>query len=54
VMLNKAILCYIFNWSHGSPHVYSLVGSLVLGALGALVGRYCCSSYRVANPFQLL
>ena len=28
-MPNKAILCYIFGWSHGSLHVYSLVGGLV-------------------------
>jgi hypothetical protein len=35
VMPNKAILCYICSWSHGSPpsHVYSLVGGLVSGNL---------------------
>jgi hypothetical protein len=26
LMSNKAILCYICGWSHGSLHVYSLVG----------------------------
>ena len=25
VMPDKAILCYISSWSHGSPHVYSLL-----------------------------
>jgi hypothetical protein len=29
LMPNKAILCYICDWSHGSFHVYSLVGGLV-------------------------
>ena len=28
-MSNKAILCYICSWSHGSLQVYSLVGGLV-------------------------
>jgi hypothetical protein len=28
-MSNKVILCYICGWSHGSFHVYSLVGGLV-------------------------
>ena len=31
LMTNKAILCYICSWSHGSLHVYSLVGDLVPG-----------------------
>jgi hypothetical protein len=34
LMSNKAILCYICGWSHGSLHMYSLVGSLVLGSSG--------------------
>ena len=29
LMSNKAILCYIFSWSHGSLHVYSLVGGVI-------------------------
>jgi hypothetical protein len=29
LMSEKAILCYICVWSHGSLHVYSLVGGLV-------------------------
>jgi hypothetical protein len=28
-MLDKGILCYICSWSHGSLHVYYLVGGLV-------------------------
>ena len=57
VMSNKAILCYICSWSHGSLHVYSLVGVFYfiffpLGDLGVLVGSYCCSSYGAAIPFS--
>jgi hypothetical protein len=29
LMFNKAILRYMCSWSHGSLHVYSLVGGLV-------------------------
>jgi hypothetical protein len=29
LMTNKAILCYMCGWSHGSLHVYPLVGGLV-------------------------
>jgi hypothetical protein len=42
----------IFGWSHGSLHVYSLVGSLDPGSSGVLVGWYCCSSYGAANCFS--
>ena len=31
---NKAVFCYICNWSHGSLHEYSLVGDLVPGNSG--------------------
>jgi hypothetical protein len=31
---SKAIFCYICTWSHGSLHVYSLVGGLVPGSSG--------------------
>jgi hypothetical protein len=31
---DKAILCYICSWSHGSLHVYFLVGGLVPGSSG--------------------
>ena len=34
LMPNKAILCYIWGWRHGSLHVYSLVGGLVPGSSG--------------------
>ena len=34
LMSKKAMLCYICGWSHGSLHVYSLVGSLVPGSSG--------------------
>ena len=37
LMSNKAILCYICGWSHGSFHVYSLVGGLVPGSSGGTV-----------------
>jgi hypothetical protein len=34
LMSNKAILCYICGRSHGSLHMYSLVGGLVPGSSG--------------------
>ena len=34
LVLDKAILCYICSWSHGSLHVYSLIGGLVPGSSG--------------------
>jgi hypothetical protein len=34
LMPDKAILCYICRWSHGSLHVYSLVGGLVRESSG--------------------
>jgi len=37
---NKAILCYICSWSHGSVHVYSLGSGLVPGVL---VSWHSCS-----------
>jgi len=48
LMPNKAIFCYICNWSHGSVHVYSLDGGLVPVSSGCW---YCCS-YGLANPFS--
>jgi hypothetical protein len=33
-MSNKALLCYIYTRSHGSLHVYFLVGGLVSGSSG--------------------
>jgi hypothetical protein len=35
-MPNKAILCYMCGCSHGSLHVYSLVGGLVPGSSGGV------------------
>jgi hypothetical protein len=55
LMPNKAILCFMCSCSHGSLHVYSLIGGLVPGSSGwgdCLVSWYCCSSYGVANPFS--
>jgi hypothetical protein len=37
VMPDKVILCYICSWSHGSLHVYPLVGSFVPGLFGWLI-----------------
>jgi hypothetical protein len=34
LMSYKTLLCYTCNWSHGSLHVYSLVGGLVRGTSG--------------------
>ena len=55
LMSNKAILCSIFSWSHGSLHMYFSVVCLVPGSLGlggGLLGWYCYSSHEVANPFN--
>jgi hypothetical protein len=52
LMPNKVILCYICGWSHGSLHVYSLIGGLVPGNHEGTGGWYCCSSYRVAKLFS--
>ena len=37
LMSNKAILCYICCWSHGSFHIYTLVSGLVPGSPGVPV-----------------
>jgi hypothetical protein len=50
LMSDKATLCYICSWSHGSLHVYSLVGGLVPGSSQGF--SWYCSSYGVANPFS--
>jgi hypothetical protein len=52
LMSHKAILCYIYSWSHGSFCVYSFVGDLVCRSSGVLVGSYCCSSYGVTSHFS--
>ena len=41
-MSNKAIHSHTHNLSHGSLHVYSLVGGPVPGNSGCLVGWHCC------------
>jgi hypothetical protein len=37
LMPDKAILCYIYGWSHGSLHVYFLVSGLVPGSSGEVL-----------------
>jgi hypothetical protein len=54
LMPDDAIFCYICDSSHGSLHVYTLVGGLVSGISESLVGWYCCFSYGIANPFSFL
>jgi hypothetical protein len=54
LMTDMVILCYIYGWSHGSHHMYSLVGGLFPGSSGVLVGSYCCSFYGAAKPFSSL
>jgi hypothetical protein len=53
---DKAILCYIRRWSHGPLHVYSLVGGLVLGALGGGVSGWLILLFFIwgCKPLQLL
>jgi hypothetical protein len=48
LMSNKTILCYICGWSHGSLHVYSLVGGLVPGSSGG-----CWLVHTVVPPMGL-
>jgi hypothetical protein len=55
LMTNKAILCYIFCWSHGSLHVYSLVGMLVLGSSegsGWLIFLWGCKPFQPFSSFS--
>jgi hypothetical protein len=46
---SQSVLCYICGWSHGSLHLYSLVGGLVPGSSGSLLARYCFS-YGLQTP----
>ena len=51
---NKAILCYIYVWSHGSLHVYSLVGGLDPGSSGWLIQLFFlwgCRSLQLLQSF---
>jgi hypothetical protein len=54
LMSNKAILCYIFGWSHESLHVYSLIGGLVPGS--SRVSGWFILLFLLwgCNPLQLL
>jgi len=51
---NKAIICYICNWSYGSEHVYFLDGGLVPGSSGWLVLSFLwdCKPLQLFNPFS--
>jgi hypothetical protein len=49
VMPDKVILCYIYSWSHGSPHVYSLVG-LVPGSFGGCLFDIVVLPMRLQTP----
>jgi hypothetical protein len=51
LMPDKDILCYICSWSHGSLHVYSLVGGLVPGSSGWLILLFFLWG---CKPLQLL
>jgi hypothetical protein len=50
-MSDKAILCYICIWSHGSLPVHSLVSGLIPGSTGCS-GQLMLSSYEVAIPLN--
>jgi hypothetical protein len=58
LMSNKANLCYICNWSHGSLHVYTLVGGLVPGSSGGsgwltlLFFLWGCKPFSSFSPFS--
>jgi hypothetical protein len=51
---DKAILCHLFSWSHGSLHVYSLVGGLVPGSSGGLGWLILLFHPWVCKPLHLL
>jgi hypothetical protein len=57
LMPDKAILCYVCNCSHGSLHVYSLVGGLVPGSSGGsgwlilLFFLWGCKPLQLLQPF---
>ena len=54
LMLNNAVLCYICSWSHGSLHMYSLVGGLVPGSSGVSGWLVLLFSLWGCKPFQPL
>jgi hypothetical protein len=52
LMPDKAILCFYAPGAMGSSMYTLCLMVSPLGALGGLVGCYCCSSYGVANTFS--
>ena len=52
LMTNKAILCYISSWSHGSLYVYSWVGGLVPGCSRESSWLILLFFLWAANPFS--
>jgi len=52
VMPDKAIFCYTSSWSHGSPHVYSLVSGLVPGSSRVCGWLILLFFLWVAKPFS--
>ena len=53
---DKSMLCYICIWSHGSLHVYSLVGGLVSVSSGRsnylqFFFQWCCNPFCFFSPF---
>ena len=54
LMNDKVILCYICSWSHGSLHVYSLVGGLVPGSSGGIGWFILLFLLWGCKPLQLL
>ena len=54
LMPNKAILCYICSWSHGSLHVYSLVGGFIPGRSGVSGWLVLLLFLWGCKPLQLL
>ena len=52
MMSDKVIFCYICSWSHGSLHVFSLVGGLVPGSYGESGWLILLLFLWVANPFS--
>jgi hypothetical protein len=54
LMTDKVILCYIYDWSHRSLHVYSLVGCFVPGSLGVSSWLILLFFLWRCKPLQLL
>jgi hypothetical protein len=58
-MLDNAVLCYKCDWSHGSIHVYSLVGGLVPGSSGVscwlilLFFLWGCKPFKLLSPLSI-